>query len=655
MRLFTFALAPLLLLPLAACGGGGGGSSKQFVVQNTGNAVAGSNPTAFSGRVFAYMASEASTGASGTDLNGDSDQDDSVAVVFEMDTGTETVVGIAVVAFEWLGEENLYLVVDESKDSIDWDSDGDTSADDLSLVLYKRSDGSKTFLASLSDATGPCLGVFGSSLFFTEELAVMPGPGMTTLRRIELVAASTVVPVMTSSDAPNGLSPNLIGTRQGLIFGYVSEVTDAADLNSDGDASDTHVLVLLDSTATGTLLHLTGLGLSGADAVYDAQARASGDWLVAVLVSEAAHEDTLAPQSGVYTGFNDPNLFGDTWQPPQCDPLADVDTLDQVLFWIDFADFVTDPIGSPPVNTGLVGTSRVLALQNHVATDSLEADDGGCDLNQDGDTDDRVVRLVETSTPVLPENDPDLDIVALALAADVPGGTSGMAVVGDRLVILVDEALDSTDYDQKMDGGNPVDNGLLGWRHPDTSTSWRFNHGADINGTFVNFFAGATWMAETANRERLSVAVPEAIEGEDLNFEPGGGDGDLDDSFAAFAFFNTQPRLVFPFVRFGVDKDNAGIVISGDIAYYRVSEAADRRDWNGDGDSLDFVLYRSNLLNGDTRYMGTANNLDRPVIEVSPNDTLPYGAAFLASEASEGIDFNLDGDTSDFVWRWFRL
>ena len=653
MRLSNFVPFLCLTSLLAACGSSSSDSSTTFTVNSTGNAVAGSNPIAFRNRVFVYLASETSSGAGGSDLNADGDMTDSVAVLVDMGTREETVVGIAAESGLWLGTDYLYLSVDESKDGFDYDGDGDTSADDLSLVLWDRTNQSETFLGALPDTGGGAL-VEGDHLFFAEEVTTRPGMGETTLRRVDLASPAVAVPVTTSSDAPEGLTVSPIGVSNGLLYGTAQEVLAGADLNGDGDSTDTTALVLLDATGDSGVVHSTGLALQDADAPFEATARTAGDWLVAVLVSETAHVSGSAP-AGAFTGFNDPELFGDTWQPPQCAPMRDIDTLDQVLFWIDFADFASDPVANPPVNSGLVGTDRVIALDNYVATISLESDDGGCDLNGDGDSDDRVVRFVETLTPVLPHNDQDVDIIALALASEVPGGTYGLAAADGRFIVLVDEESDGTDYDGKMDENmDMVDNRLLGWRDPASGSGWIFDHGVDVEGTFMSFFQGATWMAETPDRNRLLVAVPEDVEGVDLNFTSDGGDGDLQDSFPSFAFFTTEPRLSFPFVRFAVDPDNAGIVLSENIAFYRVSEPDNGRQYNNDGDMLDQVLYRSSLSTGETAFMGTANSLDRPVIELAPGEVNPVGSAFLSSEPSAGVDFNNDGDMDDFVWRYFR-
>ncbi len=646
-RAFLVPFLPVFAWALAACGSSGGDDEESaFTVHSTTQACAGATTVAFSGTTSAYLASEGTTAAGGTDWNGDGDVTDAVLVLVDVATQVETNLGVAVDEFAWVGA-NLYLVVDESEGPDDWDGDGDQSADDLSLLHWTAGMADPVFIASLDGAASRQLVAVPGRLFFVEEQSGAPGVGLTTLQQIEEATPDLPLPVSTSSLAADGLHPRLLGSDELLVFAYADETVDAVDLDADGDANDELVLLLVDGTTASPVVHVAGLGLSGEEAARRANFRAAGDWLVAVLVSEAAHVG-IGPLGGAFAGFNDPDLFDPAWQPPQCAAHQDTDTEDQVLFWIDFADWVTDPVGSPPQNTGLVGTDRVIALENHVATVSLESDDDGCDLNEDGDAEDRVVRWVETSLPVLPPFDSAVDLIALAETSAIPGGTAGLAELDGRIVILADEAADSNDIDDSGD-----DHRLLGWRHPDDSTTWTFNHGTMVGGSFVDFFGGATWMKESASRLRLLVAVPEDIEGVNLNSL--GADTDTNDSVPAFLVFNSTPRLVFPFVRYATEADDPGILLAAGYAFYRISESADTTDWNADGDSSDHVLLRTFLDTGVTNYMGVASNVSRPAIDVDPLDPVPDGGTFVTSETSAGSDLNVDGDTGDFVLRWFKF
>ena len=122
--------APILVVLAAACSAGGGGPSG-FQLRRTKVSVAGTTPIAISGLHLAFLADEATTGPGGTDMNGDGDTTDSIAVVVDMGTRVETNLGVAATAIAWAGDE-LYLAVDESLDGRDWN--GDSDEDDLVLL-----------------------------------------------------------------------------------------------------------------------------------------------------------------------------------------------------------------------------------------------------------------------------------------------------------------------------------------------------------------------------------------------------------------------------------------------------------------------------------------------------------------------------------------
>jgi hypothetical protein len=134
------------------------------------------------------------------------------------------------------------------------------------------------------------------------------------------------------------------------------------------------------------------------------------------------------------------------------------------------------------------------------------------------------------------------------------------------------------------------------------------------------------------------------------------GDTDLNDSVPTFATFSSN-RLVFPGIQLGLDRDSAGITTARGWSFYRISEAEDSRDTNGDGDETDFILERTNLSSGATFGMSVASNVQRDVVDVARYGNIDC-AAFIAAEAQQGAsgtDFNGDGDRTDFVLRWFRF
>jgi hypothetical protein len=110
-RISTFSLA----LILAACSVGSSGGTSSFQLHRSHVSVAASTPIVLGGKYVAFLADEATTGPGGTDMNGDTDKIDSIAVVINMTTAVETKLNVAATAMAWIGTE-LYLVVDESLD-----------------------------------------------------------------------------------------------------------------------------------------------------------------------------------------------------------------------------------------------------------------------------------------------------------------------------------------------------------------------------------------------------------------------------------------------------------------------------------------------------------------------------------------------------------
>jgi len=653
-------LVPLLFAALGgACSGGGngGGENPQFVVRSTSGAVAGDTRIALSGALFAYLADEGSTGG-GTDLNGDGDELDAVVRVVDVNARAETDLAVAAEAIAWVGAD-LYLAVDEAQDGRDWNASPD---DDLVLVHWAPGEAEPQFVATLDAADGLPLVATPAGLFFP--LAVEGALAGHETNLAMLVAGEPLTPIpVPASWGGAGLRARILGQDEGLVFLLLDEADAGESLNTlrvgpdgyfDSDAEDTRVLALVDGTIGSPVVHNTEVALGGATLPFRARARGGSDWLVAFLASEAAHV-TEAP-GAAFTGFNDRSLFAPSWRPTQClnpsmgPEWEDLDTDDDVLFWVRFADWVMNPDGSPPVNTGLTGTDRVVALDEHVGTISREADEGPylpsdvrCDLNADGDTDDRIVRWVHASVPVLPPTAAP-GLIALAQPAAIPGGTLGLAELEGRLVIQASEQADGKDYD-----GDGEDSDLLAWFDPDASTEWRFDHGAtDAQGVFRSFFSGATWLAETPDRALLLAGIPESGSAKNR-------DDDEDDSLPTFLRWDpARSRLAFPFVPFALDSDNAGIAVANGFAFVRVSEAEDAFDYDADGDVKDFALLRVSLASGTVSYMGTADGGPRPVVVFDAGDASPFAGAFLAAEAG-AFDFNGDGDSSDLVVRYFQM
>jgi len=654
----TLALLATGLLT-TACSVGGGGSSS-FVIRRSKVSVAAGTPVAISGRYLAFLADEATTGAGGTDMNGDTDKIDSIAVLVDMSAAVETKLNVAATSLAWAGSE-LYMVVDEALDGRDWNGDTDTT--DLVLLHVSALTPSQTpdFVDRVATVGTTKMVAVGTNLYYSSG-RTPTNPTESNLFVIASSAPTTPIAVATL-DAVGPVSPRILSKDEGMIFLSLDETAEARDLNNDTDMLDTSVLALLDGTLNTNAIHSTELAITpGSPLRAKKNASISHDWDVGFLVSET--------DQGA-TNFNDPALFAGTWKPSQCVGAEDTDTTDSVLHYLHFSLWDAAPVTNPPVNTGLVGCRRIAIVRTtsataYIATISPEQNaadpngaEGTCDLNGDGDTDDYVVRWVSMDpTAILPLTQA-ANIHALT---DVAGGTHGLSELGTRFVIEVSEADDNLDINS--DALKTLD--LIGWLLPsgsaNSNTPWDFVHGGAPGAAFV----GASWMAETADRSRLDLALLEVSAGPggtptniNCHVPPvPGEDTDTNDSVPTFPIFTgSTTYLSFPGVAIAVQKTNAGITIARNVGFYRVSETEDSRDWNSDGLETGFDLFRTSLTQGVSVSMGALNSINgRPAIEFNSEEPSPVGAAFIADEQLQGaggLDFNTDGDGNDLVISYF--
>lgn len=633
-----FATAGLLLATsTTSCSGGGsgGGGDNNFVLRNTSQSVDPNSPLEIVGRWLLYLADEATTGATGTDFNGDTDTIDSIAVVVNTTARVQNNLMVAAEAGHIIGDE-VYLVVDEQLDGRDWDG---VVADNTVLLHWTNATKTLTFVDVLSTTGAGVVATANNRLYYTSaDPSGVTAPD-TLLRYVGLGAPMTPMAVQ---DGATGISaPDLIGEDEGLLFCTADENVEGTDLNGDGDSTDTHVLCLLNSENPAAPIKNTGIAVVDETVAFRARSSGAGEWLVAFLADEAAKSDFGA----FVGGYNDPGNFAGSWQPPQCSGSADTDQMDQVLHYLDFAPWVANPGANPIVNTGLVGDTRVFCAVGsgpHVGTLSSEADEGGCDLNGDGDSTDRIVRWIEATGSVGFVFTSATQLVAVA---STNGGDEGVSELENSFVAVIDEAADGRDYD-----GDPgVDNELVAWLDPATGAAalWTVDH--DDLAPMV--FVGTNWARSNGERTTYVCTQEESVFGSDIN-----GDGDMLDAVPTFADFDANGMdMDFPGVAVAAESGNAGIAIAKSWAFYRVDEAEDLLDWNGDGDMTDRITLRTGLVSGATQNMGVSSDLARDAVEFAEDVSGASTGAFIVNEAFQQIDYNKDGDTNDLVVRYFRF
>ena len=626
---------PLFLVPLVACSSGDD-DDDSFDVHTASASYAPASDVVVGGRWAVYFADELFTGAAGTDFNSDGDTDDQCAFAVRLSKSGDTSLGVAALAAAIVNDE-IYLVVDETEDDVDWD--GQNGIGDLVLLHWSMDAGVLTWVDTLAAAMRTLPPVVVEDRVFYAAAADPTGPDGTTLRAVDDALPTTPVEVLNMAGGGT-LFCTPLGERDGLLFLACDETEDAVDLNGDADTNDEYVLALYGARDTATRVKVTGVALADEDAPFEADPIGSDDYLVAFLVSEDAQDANL----------NDQADFTQPLVPNSCAGTPDTDQEDQVLFFLHFQDFLAGT--EMPISTGLAGVDRVIAVEDFVATLSPE-DDATCDLNDDGDTNDVVARWVEASTPVTPPRD---STQLHAVATSLPGGAHGIAGLSDRFVIVVDEAADDRNLD-----GSALDHDVVGQLDPTDGFSalWTFEHESSSNpshGTGIpgRPFAGASWMAPDEEVGRLGIGFQEAVPNTDLNDDGpcllGQKDRDAIDTLPVWADFEGDV-LDFDGLGFALVADNCGIVIARNWAFFRVSESADATDYNGDGDMNDTILGRNPTGTCDPVLMSVSNTEDGPAIATDGD----RGGAFLASEFLAGRDLNGDGDTNDLVVRYFEF
>lgn len=644
MKILTSSSRSLLLatalLPLAACGGSSDGDSSgnpTLTVNISPLSVAAGAVSRFDVNWAAFIADEATSGAGGSMLNTDMDVFDDVVQVVNLTTGIETNTEVAALDFEILGD-TLYLAVDEGLDGVDWDMDG--TPDERVLLSYDLiAQTGAVYLTLLRDDTGDNLVRTGDWLFISRgEGAVMANTS--SVWGIHESVPNTLHQVMTN-DATAGLTPNLLGADDGLVFLSLDETREGRILNGDADMTDQHVLALLDGRGTvvggGYELPLRNAGRAMPSATSARRALSTGahDWQVGFVVDE-----TGQGPSNLNNPASAAAMLSASWKPTHCIGFEDTDTLDQVLQLISFRAWDDDPVTSPPLNTGLICTDRIVMLPGWVGVISEESQQGTCDLNGDGDTDDFVFRWTAVTSPFLPPGTVN-DYYAVGDTTNglLPGGLQGVGELSDAFVIVVDEEADRRD---RNDDGF-FDLFVVQWMDPAAGPTWTNDHGSSTAS-----YAAASWMGPSSDNSRLGVAYDELSNQFDLN-----NDGDQADSVATFAQFTGSPqRLAFPGYAAAVQKQNAGITFQNGWAFFRVSEAEDSRDWNSDGTPDDFVMLRSRLADGLSQYIVELNNNPGPAVEPGLM-TGATGGTFLINEMMAG-DINGDGVIS-FAMVYYRI
>ena len=527
------------------------------------------------GNLVVIVVPESSQG--NTDLNDDGDTDDDVIHVYDADTGITTnlkLVKVDEVRISSIFDGNLIIagnlvairVSEISQGNTDLNNDGDT--DDFVVHVYDAGTGITTNLklAAGQFQSGRTINLRPE---ITGNLVVMrvgeSNQGNTDLND-DGDADDSVVHVY---DAGTGITTNLKLAGSSVVDGNlvvigVGESNQGnTDLNEDGDTDDFVFHVYDASTGITTNLKLGGI------------AKVDGN-LVAIGVSES------------FQGHTDLNDDGDT---------------------NEFVAHVYD------ASTGIITNLKLAGSVSGVAGNSalisvLESDQGNTDLNDDGDTNDRVVHVYDVSTGIT---------INLKLALDL----GRLRVAGNLVFFNVVESRGSNDLNED---GDTRDNRILHVYNAST-------------GMTTNLKLALARRVPQIAGNLISFKVSEKNQGNtDLN-----GDGDAADKVVFVYDASTDTITNLKLLGFGDSTTDGNLV----VVKARESNQGNT-DLNGDGDAADTVVH---VYNANT---GMTTNLK---IAVGGDPVVQGGLAVIpVSESRQGqTDLNNDGDTEDDVLHIVRI
>jgi hypothetical protein len=644
----TVQLALSTALLAASCGGGGGGGVSTFSATATAHAVDEAFVPVVVGDLSAYRVIELDQGPLGTDLNDDGLADAKVTLGLSLLNGATKSTNLEADEVFILGEQ-FFLVVDEIKNGVDYN--GDSAIADLVLMHWTMEELIEPVYVEDVERTALIKGAMTSERFYFVTPSAV-GIGSTNICFVDAIMPQLSIRV---GGPGSGLdSCRIFGEKQDLLLLTIDENVDG-DLDGDGDGMDSFVLALFDGTDIAGNVTLTSLTLRDGDAGqfqvgFDAEALDVSDdgvadegWLIGVLVDEIAEDADL----------NDPALFTGGWLPVQCtglSALADGDKIDQVLHYIYFGH---PTFSMDPVNTGLVGSSRVLVLDGeYVATVSAEGD-ANCDLNSDTDTGDLMPRWCKAIDPALGSMGilpPHASSLMDAVVISPSGGSLGLVELSGNLVALVSESFDNEDHD----GDGFFTHNLIAYIDDlDTDGAWEYSL-LDPEGG--NAEVGASWLGAEAIIDRIAVGLEESVADLNLNKGCNGVEKDSDKADSVAAWLHFEPGgLGIPGIGFAVEEFNMGGTFAGGNMFFALSEAGDDRDYNDNNTKTDTILTRNPV--GSSGCAPTAigtlliSSSDRPAL-ISDNTR---GGVFLTDEQDALVDVNKDGDADDIVLRWMRF
>jgi hypothetical protein len=411
---------------------------------------------------------------------------------------------------------------------------------------------------------------------------------------LSALSASQPVPAVASDLLGTNRDINLrLATTEPILSGgsialiNVSEAAQSADLNGDGDLDDT--VVHLFNAISGAVRNLR-------------------------LVSNTAFQPLL---QGRIVAF---------WAREQASDLnGDGDTSDLVLHVYDAQ---RDTLTNLKLAGGIISfeNGRLFSDGRLVAFGVEEQSQGEQDLNRDGDASDVVLQVFDMLTGRVQNT-------GLAVFSV---NTFAVALTGRTIAVGVSEA------EATMAGWNESAQGRADLNGDGDLTDVVIHLFDTVTGRTTNvrlatpifpFVAGF----RVGSNEGL-LPIGEVLQGADLN-----GDGDLEDTIlqeidlASGRVRNTRIAITS-----SNDQQLLDVALREGVAVFKIAEADQGRDLNGDGDIQDAVSHVLSTRSGRLTNLG---------LSVTPlfSNTLPGRAVLGMAEFQNGKDLNGDGDLNDVV------
>ncbi len=304
----------------------------------------------------------------------------------------------------------------------------------------------------------------------------------------------------------------------------------------------------------------------------------------------------------------------------------------------DFADnvmFMIDSVTGMRTNLGIAATVGVATNDTHIAWGVSEASQGGVDMNGDGDMGDRVVVVFDPSLPVSPANP-----FNTGMSIDENSPLIGS---GNLFVFATNEINQGID----LNGDTNLDDFVV--HSFDTSSMTLFNTGlATVDFSFRTQFDLFIFTADEPSQETGMGGAAA-----DLNSDGDGADTILYLVNPSMAMITGLPRSIvpasygiygsaaMPVLVFSIDEANSGAVSFNSTGLTSDFDAQDFICAVFDVNTMTETIPGGGIAVEPLRYSGSATRL---VFSVSETEN-----------ADNGTDFNADGDTSDFVPFWLDL